>query len=61
MPGFIGRPADVFGEVRRTLTPYGTLRLNTGDGYAGGFRGCRAPDRKNRARATGPARTPRRA
>jgi DNA modification methylase len=41
----------VFEEVRRVLTPDGTLWLNIGDSYTSGGRTWRAPDRKNPIRA----------
>jgi site-specific DNA-methyltransferase (adenine-specific) len=49
--GFVGRLVVAFRELRRVLTPDGTLWLNIGDGYTSGNRGWRAPDRKNPARA----------
>lgn len=48
---FIDALADLFDEVRRVLSPDGTLWLNIGDSYTSGNRGWRAPDRKNVARA----------
>jgi len=42
---------EVFREVRRTLTPDGTLWLNIGDAYTSGNRTWRANDKKNPARA----------
>ena len=61
IPGQIGleaRLADyfaslvaVFEEVRRVLTPDGTLWLNIGDSYTSGGRTWRAPDKKNPIRA----------
>lgn len=41
----------VFEEVRRVLTPDGTLWLNIGDSYTSGGRTWRAPDKKNPIRA----------
>jgi site-specific DNA-methyltransferase (cytosine-N4-specific) len=41
----------VFEEVRRVLTPDGTLWLNIGDSYTSGGRTWRAPDKKNPVRA----------
>jgi site-specific DNA-methyltransferase (cytosine-N4-specific) len=56
--GLEGRLADyfaslvwVFEEVRRVLTPDGTLWLNIGDSYTSGGRTWRAPDKKNPIRA----------
>ena len=43
----------VLREVRRVLTPDGTLWLNLGDGYTSGGRASRAPDRKNGVRSMG--------
>ncbi len=61
IPGQIGLEAQladyfaslvaVFEEVRRVLTPDGTLWLNIGDSYTSGGRTWRAPDRKNPVRA----------
>ena len=61
IPGQIGLEAQladyfaslvaVFGEVRRVLTPDGTLWLNIGDSYTSGGRTWRAPDKKNPVRA----------
>ena len=61
IPGQIGLEAQldeylvslvaVFEEVRRVLTPDGTLWLNIGDSYTSGGRTWRAPDRKNPIRA----------
>jgi DNA modification methylase len=61
IPGQIGLEAEitdyfaslvaVFEEVRRVLTPDGTLWLNIGDSYTSGGRTWRAPDRKNPVRA----------
>lgn len=42
---------EVFHEVRRVLTPDGTLWLNLGDSYTSGNRTWRDSDRKNPARA----------
>jgi site-specific DNA-methyltransferase (adenine-specific) len=50
---FVASLADVFDEVRRVLSPDGTLWLNIGDSYTSGDRAWRAPDRKNVARAMG--------
>lgn len=44
---------SVFEEVRRVLTPDGTLWLNIGDSYTSGGRTWRAPDKKNPVRAMG--------
>jgi site-specific DNA-methyltransferase (cytosine-N4-specific) len=41
----------VFKQAKRVLKDDGILWLNIGDGYTGGNRGWRAPDKKNRARA----------
>ena len=41
----------MFEEVRRVLTPDGTLWLNIGDSYTSGGRTWRAPDKKNPVRA----------
>lgn len=56
--GLEGRLADyfaslvaVFEDVRRVLTPDGTLWLNIGDSYTSGGRTWRAPDKKNPVRA----------
>jgi site-specific DNA-methyltransferase (adenine-specific)/site-specific DNA-methyltransferase (cytosine-N4-specific) len=43
----------IFEEVRRVLSPDGTLWLNIGDSYTSGNRTWRAADRKNGARAMG--------
>src|SRR6476661_6831082 len=61
IPGQIGLEAQlndyfaslvaVFAEVRRVLTPDGTLWLNVGDSYTSGGRTWRAPDKKNPVRA----------
>ena len=61
IPGQIGLEAQlndyfnslvaVFEEVRRVLSPDGTLWLNIGDSYTSGGRTWRAPDRKNPVRA----------
>lgn len=61
IPGQIGLEAQlqnyidslvaVFEEVRRVLTPDGTLWLNIGDSYTSGGRTWRAPDKKNPVRA----------
>jgi len=61
IPGQIGLEAEladyfaslvaVFEEVRRVLTPDGTLWLNIGDSYTSGGRTWRAPDKKNPVRA----------
>jgi site-specific DNA-methyltransferase (cytosine-N4-specific) len=48
---FLSQLVRVFAEVRRVLTPDGTLWLNIGDGYTSGNRGYRATDKKNPARA----------
>jgi site-specific DNA-methyltransferase (adenine-specific) len=48
---YIDNLVVVFREVRRILTADGVLWLNIGDGYTSGDRGCRAPDKKNQARA----------
>ncbi|MEO5921979.1 MAG: site-specific DNA-methyltransferase [Pseudolysinimonas sp.] len=50
---FIEALAELFDDVRRVLSPDGTLWLNIGDSYTSGNRGWRAPDRKNVARAMG--------
>jgi site-specific DNA-methyltransferase (cytosine-N4-specific) len=51
LPGFIQALTNVFAEVKRVLKPDGILWLNIGDGYTGGNRGWRAPDKKNPNRA----------
>jgi site-specific DNA-methyltransferase (cytosine-N4-specific) len=61
IPGQIGLEAQlddyfaslvtVFAEVRRVLTPDGTLWLNIGDSYTSGGRTWRATDKKNPVRA----------
>lgn len=48
---FLNQLVRVFAEVRRVLTPDGTLWLNIGDSYTSGNRGYRATDKKNPARA----------
>ena len=48
---YLKRLGEVFKELRRVLTPDGTLWLNIGDSYTSGNRGWRAPDAKNAARA----------
>ncbi len=48
---FITNLVRAFEEVRRVLTPDGTLWLNIGDSYTSGNRGWRANDKKNPARA----------
>jgi site-specific DNA-methyltransferase (adenine-specific) len=48
---FVAALAELFDDVRRVLSPDGTLWLNIGDSYTSGNRGWRAPDRKNVARA----------
>lgn len=48
---YVASLVEVFGEVRRLLTPDGTLWLNLGDSYTSGNRTWRDRDRKNRARA----------
>jgi site-specific DNA-methyltransferase (adenine-specific) len=48
---FLEQLTQVFSELRRVLTPDGTLWLNIGDGYTSGNRGYRASDKKNPARA----------
>ena len=48
---YIGKMRTIFAEVRRVLTPDGTLWLNLGDCYTSGNRTWRARDRKNPARA----------
>jgi site-specific DNA-methyltransferase (adenine-specific)/site-specific DNA-methyltransferase (cytosine-N4-specific) len=50
---YVSHLVEVFREVRRTLTPDGTLWLNIGDSYTSGGRTWRAGDRKNPARAMG--------
>ena len=51
LPAYVERLVAVFREVRRLLTPDGTLWLNIGDSYTSGGRTWRAPDRKNPARS----------
>jgi site-specific DNA-methyltransferase (cytosine-N4-specific) len=53
LPQFLNRLRAVFAEARRVLKPDGTLWLNVGDGFTGGNRGWRTPDKKNPARAMG--------
>jgi DNA modification methylase len=48
---YIAALVNVFEEVRRVLTPDGTLWLNIGDSYTSGGRTWRAPDKKNPVRA----------
>jgi DNA modification methylase len=48
---YIASLVAVFEEVRRVLTPDGTLWLNIGDSYTSGGRTWRAPDKKNPVRA----------
>lgn len=48
---YVASLVAVFREVRRTLTPDGTLWLNLGDSYTSGNRRVRATDKKNPARA----------
>ncbi|MEW6572268.1 MAG: site-specific DNA-methyltransferase [Bacillota bacterium] len=43
---YLNKLAGVFNEVKRVLTPDGTLWLNIGDGYTSGGRTYRAPDKK---------------
>jgi len=47
---YIENLVAIFREVRRTLTPDGTLWLNIGDSYTSGNRRTRDPDKKNIAR-----------
>ncbi len=47
---FIRGLVDLFREVRRTLTPDGSLWLNIGDSFTSGGRTWRDPDKKNPAR-----------
>lgn len=47
---YIENLVSIFREVRRTLTPNGTLWLNIGDSYTSGNRRTRDPDKKNLAR-----------
>ena len=47
---YINNLREIFMEVRRVLTPDGTLWLNLGDSYTSGNRTWRAADRKNPAR-----------
>ena len=48
---YIANLRRVFREVRRTLTPDGTLWLNLGDSYTSGGRTWRDADKKNKGRA----------
>jgi site-specific DNA-methyltransferase (cytosine-N4-specific) len=48
---YVTHLAEIFDQVRRVLTPDGTLWLNLGDSYTSGGRTWRAPDRKNGGRA----------
>lgn len=43
---YLDKLVAVFEEVKRVLTPDGTLWLNIGDGYTSGGRTYRAPDKK---------------
>ena len=47
---YIQHLVQIFGEVRRTLKPSGTLWLNVGDSYTSGNRTWRDADKKNPAR-----------
>jgi site-specific DNA-methyltransferase (cytosine-N4-specific) len=47
---YIQNLVKIFREVRRLLTPDGTLWLNLGDSYTSGGRTWRAPDKKNPGR-----------
>ena len=47
---YIKNLVEIFREVRRSLTPDGTLWLNLGDSYTSGGRTWRAPDKKNPGR-----------
>lgn len=51
LPQFLNQLTRIFSEVKRVLTPDGTLWLNIGDSYTSGNRGYRATDKKNPARA----------
>lgn len=51
LPQFINQLTRIFSEVKRVLTPDGTLWLNIGDSYTSGNRAYRATDKKNPARA----------
>jgi DNA modification methylase len=48
---YLANLVEVFEQVRRVLTPDGTLWLNIGDSYTSGGRTWRAPDKKNPIRA----------
>ena len=48
---YLDRLVRTFEKLRRVLRSDGTVWLNLGDVYTSGNRRCRAPDRKNRARA----------
>jgi len=50
LPVYLDELVAVFREVRRTLTPDGTLWLNIGDTYTSGNRTWRDTDKKNQAR-----------
>ncbi|HEY1064775.1 MAG TPA: site-specific DNA-methyltransferase, partial [Pirellulales bacterium] len=47
---YIRNLTDVFAQVRRVLTPDGSLWLNVGDSYTSGGRTWRDSDKKNEAR-----------
>lgn len=51
LPQFLNQLTRIFSEVKRVLTPDGTLWLNIGDGYTSGNRSYRGADKKNPARA----------
>lgn len=51
LPQFLNQLTRIFSEVKRVLTPDGTLWLNIGDSYTSGNRGYRGADKKNPARA----------
>jgi site-specific DNA-methyltransferase (cytosine-N4-specific) len=48
---YVKHLVEIFREVRRVLTPDGTLWLNLGDSYTSGDRAWRDSDKKNPARA----------
>lgn len=51
LDNYIDKLVSIFREVRRVITPDGTLWLNIGDSYTSGNRKWRDPDKKNPARA----------
>lgn len=51
LAAYVRHLTNVLAEAGRVLKPDGVLWLNIGDGYTGGNRGWRAPDKKNPNRA----------